>query len=90
MRNLKFVVLFCCGSTILVGCNGLFCKPAYVAARVPHPPAVSRPELLVKQIGNGTPDGEVVTLYRGTIEQLINYSSQLEQIVDTYRKMSNE
>lgn len=90
MRNLKFVVLFCCGTTMLAGCNGLFCKPSYIAAKIPPPPAVSRPELLVKQIGPSTPDGEVVKLYRGTIEQLINYSVQLEQIVDTYRKMSNE
>lgn len=90
MRNFKFVVLFCCGTTILTGCGGFFCKPQYVAAKIPSPPAVSRPELIVKQIGPSTPDGEVVKLYRGTIEQLINYSVQLEQIVGMYRKMSNE
>jgi len=64
------------------------CKPVYVATAIPSPPLVSRPVLEISKIGKDSSDGDVVVAYRVTIEQLLQYSGSLEQIVKTYSDMS--
>ena len=83
--------IFRCGSivclaTIVSACST--CKPVYVATAIPAPPSLARPTLETSKLDVTSSDGEVVRGYRVTIEQLIQYSTSLEKIVETYRKLS--
>lgn len=83
--------IFRCGSivclaTIVSACST--CKPVYVSAALPVPPALARPLLETSKLDVTSSDGEVVRAYRVTIEQLIGYSTSLEKIVETYDKLS--
>ena len=64
------------------------CKPVYVSATVPVPPALARPLLETSKLDVTSSDGDIVRAYRVTIEQLIQYSTSLEKIVETYDKLS--
>lgn len=83
--------IFRCGSivclaTIVSACST--CKPVYVSAAIPAPPPLARPILETSKLDVTSSDGEVVRGYRVTIEQLIQYSTSLEKIVETYDKLS--
>jgi len=75
-------------ATIVSACST--CKPVYVSATIPTPPALARPILETSKLDVTSSDGEVVRGYRVTIEQLIQYSTSLEKIVETYRKLSEK
>ncbi|MCB1711452.1 MAG: hypothetical protein KDH96_02885 [Candidatus Riesia sp.] len=70
-------------SSCLVGCIG----NTKIVKPVP-PPVVLRPILATSEITKETPNNEVVKVYRITIEQLIDYSKQLEMVIDQYREQS--
>lgn len=83
--------IFRCGSivylaTIVSACST--CKPVYVSADIPAPPSLARPILETSKLDVTSSDGETVRAYRVTIEQLIQYSTSLEKIVETYDKLS--
>lgn len=83
--------IFRCGSivclaTIVSACST--CKPVYVSAAIPAPPPLARPILETSKLDVTSSDGETVRAYRVTIEQLIQYSTSLEKIVETYDKLS--
>ena len=77
-----------CIATAISACST--CKPVYVSANLPVPPALARPLLETSKLDVTSTDGEVVKAYRVTIEQLIGYSTSLEKIVETYDKLSRE
>lgn len=74
------------------GCSVLCPKqpPTYAVTPIPAPPVLARPSLKINEIVQDTPDGVVVQYWRATVEQLISYSKQLEDIVESYRQMSKE
>lgn len=83
--------IFRCGSVVCLAaivsaCST--CKPVYVSTAIPAPPSLVRPILETSKLDVTSSDGETVSAYRVTIEQLIQYASSLEKIVDTYDKLS--
>lgn len=80
-----FVVCFCG----IVGC-ATPCTPKLVAAKIPHPPPISRPILEVGKVNKNSNDADVVKAYRVSLEQLINYCVSLEQVVKVYADMGKE
>lgn len=83
--------IFRCGSivciaTVVTACST--CKPVYVSTTIPTPPALARPILETSKLSVNSGDGETVRAYRVTIEQLIQYSTSLEKIVETYDNLS--
>lgn len=77
-----------CLATIVTACST--CKPVYVSAAIPAPPSIARPLLETSKLDVTSSDGETVRAYRVTIEQLIQYSTSLEKIVETYRKLAEK
>ena len=77
-----------CIATAISACST--CKPVYVSANIPVPPALARPLLETSKLDVTSTDGEVVRAYRVTIEQLIGYSTSLEKVVETYDKLSKQ
>lgn len=73
---------------LLASCAWMKPKTVYITSPIPEPPAISRPVLLTNNITPSTTDGDVVKFYRATIVQLLDYSSQLEAVVDKYRVIS--
>ena len=81
------VVITLIASVLLTGC---FTKTTikYVSVPIPTPPEVARPTLKLYEINEHTPDNDVVKYYRISVEQLINYSTSLEMIVNKYKELS--
>lgn len=85
--------IFRCGSvvclaTIVSACST--CKPVYVSTAIPAPPSLARPILETSKLDVTSSDGETARAYRVTIEQLIQYSTSLEKIVETYDELSKQ
>ena len=82
----------CVLATSIMGCSQLCHKqpPIYLVAPVPEPPAIPRPQLKIYEITKESSEGQVAMYWRITTQQLINYSKQLEDIVESYRQMSQE
>lgn len=78
MVKLIFLVI------LLSGC----CTPQQIIVKPLPPPHVERPTLAITRINKDTNDGDVVKMYRITIEQLIGYSKQLEIIINGYSEQS--
>lgn len=76
----------------IMGCSVVCPRqpPTYVVAPIPAPPAITRPQLKIYEITPESSEGQVVMYWRITTQQLINYSKQLEDIVESYRQMSQE
>lgn len=66
------------------------CKPIYITSAIPSPPSIARPILETSKITPTTSEGEVVVDYRVTMQQLLDYSTSLEKIVETYRSIANK
>lgn len=91
-------MLFLASLLTLSGCASICAKyqtqkpPVYVYVQqpIPAPPVVERPALKILEINASSSDGDVVVYYRTDLQQLLNYSLQLEDIVKKYRDLSNK
>jgi hypothetical protein len=74
----------------LFGCASVDSSPRIVevpvaAAAGVEPPVIPRPELALDRIKTDTSSGEVLQLYRESVEQLISYAESIEKALDAYR-----
>ena len=78
----------CVLATSIMGCSVLCGErtPIYVVTPIPEPPVVERPQLKIYEITPESSEGQVVMYWRATVQQLIDYSKQLEDIINGYKK----
>lgn len=86
MRNLSSS-LFC---IVLSGCASHPVCSDIVVSTLPQQQAIQRPTLAVETLRGNASEGEVAIAWKTTVDQLINYSKQLEIVVDGYNKMTKE
>ncbi len=75
----------CGGNPIKVTTSTIEVKVPVISEQ-PPPPEIDRPVLPIHTIVNDDTDGEIAKKFNATVRILLDYSTNLEDIIETYKK----